>query len=162
MSDEASIFLDATTDQALVKRPNIPMGLVLLASIEAIAVKPWTKKDDPTVSGKRFDMQIKIDLTSNSAAYQFVNTGLPEGSKPYETVVITDGVMVDSNADGTGLDYGPGKNRRLRLYREATGLNEPGHTFSPRMLTGRPIKVTIKHDPYNGEVYEKIDAITKS
>ena len=57
----------------------------------------------------------------------------------------------------------PGRNRGLRRYYDATGINKPGTT--PRMLAGRLVKVVLNHDVAkdgSGDIYERINGIAKA
>jgi hypothetical protein len=63
-----------------------------------------------------------------------------------DTVKVIDGVMLDLTQSG-GLDMGKGKNISLGRLREATGLNSPGKPFSPMMLVGQRVKVSVRHVP---------------
>ena len=70
--------------------------------------------------------------------------------------------MLDMNESKTAIDYSKGKNNRLRMYRDATGLNVAGQAFSPRMLVGRMVRVRITHEEYQGAVQERAGAISKA
>lgn len=63
-----------------------------------------------------------------------------------DKVLVSDLVMLDLTPQG-GLDMSSGKNIGLGRVREACGLNQKGQPFSPMMLTGRFVKVMIKHVP---------------
>lgn len=63
-----------------------------------------------------------------------------------DKVIVQDMVMLDLTPQG-GLDMGPGKNIGLGRVREACNLNQKGQPFSPMMLTGRFVKVAVKHVP---------------
>jgi hypothetical protein len=69
--------------------------------------------------------------------------------------------MLEVTSDGKNIDYGVGKNARLRMYREATGLNIAGQSFNPRNLVGRQIKVNISHREYNGELFAQVGKLAK-
>lgn len=145
-------FLDASTTEALVKRPPIPAGTELVGVITAQKPRAWTGKKDPTMGGIAIDLTVEFDLTGYPAVQAIV--GL-------DKVQIVDGIMLDLT-EGGSIDYAPGKNGKLRRYREALGLNVPGQSFSIRMMEGRPIRCKIKHDPYEGEVYDKIESVAKA
>lgn len=140
-------FLDATMDEPLTKRPPINPG-----SYSAVIGEPktraWQSKDG-SKSGIALDVPLEISLDANEAT----RVGQP-------TVVISDSVMLDLTENGA-LETAPGKNRKLRNYREALNLNNPGDKFSFRMLQGRPIKVAVKHDAVDGEVYERVGAVAR-
>lgn len=144
-------FLNATTTEASLKRPPLPAGSDFVGVITALEPRTWQGKKDPTKSGVALDATIEIDM----AAYPGVEAG---GAT---RVVISDSIMLDLTDGGT-IDYSPGKNGKLRRYREALGLNTPGAVFSPQMMVGRPIKVKISHREYEGELYDQIEAVTKA
>lgn len=145
-------FLDATTTEQSTKRPPIPAGVDLVAAIVKVDAKAWQGKKDPTQSGIRVDMTLEFDLTQNPAVQKLV--GL-------DKVSIIDGIMLDLTDSGA-IDYSPGKNGKLRRYREALGLNIPGEPFAARMMEGRLIRAKIKHEPYEGDIYDKIDSVAKA
>jgi hypothetical protein len=66
--------------------------------------------------------------------------------------------MPDGTISG-GIDNSKGKNNGQRIYRDATGLNKPGEPFSWQQTQGRPVKVRIKHEMYNGNVVEKVAGV---
>lgn len=157
MSTTASIFdpssfLDATTTQESVKRPPLPAGIELQATITKLESRTWQGKKDPTQSGIVVDATLEFDLSANPQLKAHVG-GL-------DKITIKDGIMIDLTAEGS-IDYAPGKNVKLRRYREALNLNKAGEPFSIRMLEGRIVKAKIKHDPYEGEIYDKIDSVAK-
>ena len=140
-------FLDATLDAPLTKRPPImPNGYT--ATIGEVKSRAWNSRDG-TKSGIAYDVPLEIQLDPAEAT----RVGQP-------TVIVSDSVMLDLTETGA-IDIGPGKNRKLRAYREATNLNNPGDSFSARMLQGRQIKATVKHDTVEGEVYERIGSVAK-
>lgn len=145
-------FLDATTTEESVKRPPLPAGLELQALIKGIKTRAWQGKQDPTKGGIAADLTLEFDLT----AYPDIR----QQQGGLDKVTIIDGIMLDLTENGN-IDYAPGKNSKLRRYREATGLNVAGQAFSLRMFEGRMVKARIKHDPYEGEIYDKIESVAK-
>lgn len=146
-------FLDATTTEALVKRPPLPIGDYLGVTGE-IKSRSWTsnKPDAKVKSGVAFDIPVTIALD-----------GYPEvqAALGVSQVLLTAGVMIDASPSG-GIDWSAGKNGALRRWREATGLNNPGEPFSARMMSGRQVKVKISHRPYEGELYDQIESVAKA
>ena len=133
-------FLDAQTTEAASKRPPLPAGMEYTGTIGEPVTRSGEKEGKPWAA-----MDFPIQLT------------LPEG----ETVSLKYGTFIDVTDDGKSLDWSPGRNSGLRRLREATGLNEKGKTFSPRMLQGRQVRVKIKHRLYEGEVFDEIGAVAK-
>jgi len=146
-------FLDASTTEVLVKRPPIPAGTVLTGSIIKIAARPWTGRKDPTQGGIAIDCTVEFDLNAAPPGVRQV-VGI-------DKVNIVDGIMLDLTESGS-IDYAPGKNNKLRKYREALGLNVAGASFSIRQMEGRMVLCKIKHDPYEGEIYDKIESVAKA
>lgn len=145
-------FLDATTTEASTKRPPIPAGTDLVGTITKAVGRAWQGKKDPTQSGVAVDLTIEFDLNQNVAVRALVGI---------DKVQIVDGIMLD-RTDSGAIDYAPGKNGKLRRYREALDLNKPGEGFSVRMMEGRLIRCKIKHDPYEGDIFDKIDSVSKA
>jgi hypothetical protein len=148
-------FLDATTTEESIKRPPLPAGRDFISSIVEVKSRTWVGKKDPTKGGIVVDVKHEFDLS----AYPDVKTALGG----IEKVVITDGIMLDLT-EGGSIDYAPGKNGKLRLYREALGLNVAGQGFSIRMFQGRQVRAKIKHVPSEtvpGEVYDNIETVAK-
>lgn len=152
-------FLDATTTEESVKRPPLPVGRDYISLLKSIKARTWQGKQDPTKGGIVIDVQHEIDLTALPDV-QAALGGL-------EKVVITDGIMLDLTENGS-IDYSPGKNGKLRLYREACGLNVAGQAFAPRMFEGRQVRSRIKHVPSQtvgpdgkAEVYDNIETVAK-
>ena len=127
-------FLGAALTQPLVKRPPLAAGVVYSAVIGTIKVRSGTStgKDGQQRDWVAFDMPLEIEVPSDQQA----TVGQPK-------VTLTDSVFVDTTPSG-GLDMAPGRNRGLRRYYDATGLNKPGST--PNHLSGQLIKATAKHE----------------
>lgn len=149
---DPALFLDATIDQPSVKRPPLPAAMDFVGVIGEIKPRTWVGKKDPTQGGVVMDVQITIDLSAYPEVQKLI--GLPK-------VVMFDGIMLDLTANGA-IDNAPGKNRRLRLYREALDMNKPGDVFSFRMMQGRMVRVKIAHEVYQGDVMDKIDSVAKA
>ena len=63
-----------------------------------------------------------------------------------ETVKVIDGIMLDLTPSG-GLDMSIDKNLAFGRLREACGLNVKGEIFSPLMLIGKRVKISVRHVP---------------
>lgn len=147
---DPSVFLDATVSEPSVRRPPLPMGTEIVGIIGEPKVRSGQQKADPSKTWTTVDLPIEFDLTSRPELRAVVGV---------DKLVVTDGCMLDITPAGT-IDNSPGKNAKMRRYREATGLNQPAQSFSFRMLQGRVVKVKIKHRFYENEAYDDIDAIT--
>jgi hypothetical protein len=146
---DPSQFLDATTTEASTARPPIPAGTELIGTILDINSVTWQGKQDPSKSGIRLDVKIQCDIPQELQA---------NGQPP--SLQFTDGIMLDITAAGA-MDMSPGKNGKLRRYREALGMNVPGQAFAPRQMIGRAIRVKIKNEPYEGNIYDRVDSVAK-
>lgn len=126
-------FLDSTTTEAnsTVAVP-VPEG-EYTGIIEKVDARTWTAKDDPTKSGITLDVVWLVDDQS-------VKDQLGR-----DKVTVKQGIMLDLNDSGSGLDMGKGKNVQLGKLRQATGLNAPGQAFAFSMLNGRMGKILVKH-----------------
>lgn len=147
---DPSSFLDATIDTPTEKRPPLPVG-DYTATIGEIAVRPWQGKKDPTKSGIAYDIPLTIEVPADVQAALGISVS---------TLSLKDSIMLDLTDNGT-IDNSPGKNRRLRVYREAADLNKPGDVFSARKLTGVVIKVKIGHDLWEGQPIEKVEGVAR-
>ena len=143
-------FLDSSTTEAnsTVSTP-VPEG-EFTAIVDKVDARPWTSKKDSTKSGVTLDITWLIDDQSVKEALG------------REKVSVRQGIMLDLNEAGTGLDMGKGKNVQLGKLRQATGLNNPGQAFAFSMLTGRMAKVVVKQrvdedDPE--KIYSEVKAV---
>lgn len=148
MSFDVNSFLDLqVTGSNDTKLVPVPVGEYLGLTGE-VEVKSWQGKDDPTKTGLKLLVPIKIDDPAVKEA-----TGRDTSTVVFEA-------MLDI-LPGGGLDMGKGKNVQLGRIREATGLNDPSAPFSFRMLAGRPIKASVIHEEWKGDLYAKIKAVAK-
>ena len=155
-SFDPAAFLDATTTEALVRRPPLPVG-DYVGTVGEPKSRSWTsqKPDAKVKAGIAIDLPIKIEL----AAVR--HTLSPEAQKTFEGVefvTITAGVMLDLN-EAKAIDWSVGKNGALRRWREALSLNNPGETFSIRQMQCLQVRVRIKHRIYDFHTYDEIDSV---
>lgn len=141
-------FLDATLTDPTEKRKPLPVG-DYTAIIGAVTARAWQGRADTTKSGIAWDIPLTIDVP---AAVQ-AELGMDQS-----TLNLKDSIMLDLTDNGT-IDNGPGKNRRLRAYREATDMNKPGDVFSARKMEGRVILVKIAHDMWEGQPIERVTGV---
>lgn len=151
MNFDPNAYLEMSIDTPMEKRQPAPAGVYFPAEITALNPVQWQSKDKVDESGNlkagiRFDITLKVQF-STDVQQQYALT--------YSELTITDGVMIDRNAAG-GIDTTPGKNNRLRIYREACDLNRPGEVFRPAQLVGRPVMVKFRHEDYQGNLQEKV------
>jgi hypothetical protein len=141
---DPTLFLEVTVDSPFEDRIPLPIG-EYTAMIGQIAARSWQSRDG-TKSGVAWDIPLVIDVPHE--VQRTCNCG--------PTLKITDSAMLDINESGNGFDMGPGRNRVLKDYREATNTNRPGDKFGAKVLEGKVIKVKITHDLWEGKVREKI------
>ena len=152
-SFDAASFLDATLTDPTTKRKPIPAGLELTGIIGEPKSRSWTGKADPTKGGIAIDVSVEIDLAGS----------YPELAKEVgaDKVTLQDSIMLDLTDAGT-IDNSPGKNGKLRRYRDSLDMNKPGDAFSFRMMQGRQIKVKIGHREYQGDIFDEIASVVKA
>ena len=139
---DAEQFLNITVDSPFTDRIPLPAG-EYTAMIGTIKPRVWSNK---TSSGVAIDITLVVDVPAE--AQQLCEC------RP--TMILTDSTFLDLVEGGMGFDLGPGKNRVLKDYREATDLNRPGEKFGLTMLQGKVIRIKITHDVYEGKPREKI------
>ncbi len=151
--DPAS-FLDATVTEANTKRAPVPtqnpdtadglynavIGELKMASGSREDGTPWLQALVP----------LKIEIPAS----------LQDSLKLPDRVIMTDRAFIDLTAQGT-IDNSPGKNRRQKQYREATGMNEAGKPFSWRSLEGQIVRVKVEHRMYEGEIQDGVGVVFK-
>ena len=145
-------ILEGTTTEEFKKGIALPVGdyIGVIAEFDREkSFKSGTQKADPTKKWSAINVRIDIDLTQYPEAMSVVNQ---------EKISLFDMVMLDLTPSGT-LDYATGKNNRLRKYREALGQNTPGTPWAPTHMQGRPVKVKVKHEIYEGEPQARVDAV---
>lgn len=140
-------FLDAAITGELKKRPPVAQG-VYDATIGEPKIRTWQGKEDPSKSGYSIDIPMTVQLPESEAA----RVG-------QQNIVVYGGGFLDTTEQG-GIDMAPGRNRALRQYYDACGINRPGTT--PRALQGRMVKVQIGHKMVAGEPAEDVKAVAKA
>lgn len=158
---DPSSFLDATVEGASTARPPLPAGGAFPATLGEPKMQRWANKEG-TNAGLKAVIPVEFDVASLPPNVQALFV-VPEGGEAIKKIVISDDIMLDVieiNGNFT-IDMAPGKNGRLRQYREATNLNSQGQAFNIRMFQGRNILAKIKHDLYEGTIYDKIAAVAK-
>lgn len=149
---DPSIFLGATLTEANTRRPPIPGGTTL----RGVLGKPTTRQTEGKQEKNQgviytwVDIPVELDLSQKPDILQIVGQ---------EKVVLTHSFRLDISPNGQGLDMSPGKNNGLRQLRDALDMNKPGEPFQLLTVEGRPVMASIKNDPYQGEIYDKIAAI---
>lgn len=152
---DPNAFISQETTQQSEKRPPVP-AQDYITTITELKADRWQSKD-------KLD-EATGELKSGPLFVFTLTLDLPEAVRDQckiKQLVLSDRVMLDVVPGGSALDFSVGKNNRLRIYREATGLNQAGEPFSPGMLVGKLIKVRVTHDVYNGMIQERAGALAK-
>lgn len=117
------------------------------AVVEKVTPREWVSQVKGT-SGIALDVSWSIDSPQ-------VREALGR-----DKVNVTQSIFLDTTPAG-GLDMGTGKNINLGRLREAVGLNDPSRAFAVGDFVGKVAKVRVIHEPYKGEVFAKIDAVSR-
>lgn len=147
MNFNPEAFLDMPVDAPFEKRPPLPVRDYTATILEVTAAQ-WMSKDQ-SKSGMKYDLQLELVVPDDVQA----SLGLK-----MPTFKLKDSIMLDMNEAG-GLDTAPGKNRQLRVYREALGMNKPGVAFRARDMQGKLITVRLKHEDWQGTPQERVDTV---
>ena len=149
---DPATFIDATITEPTTRRPPLPAGREYIAVVGEPKPREWQGKKDPTKSGIAVDVPLEIDLTAYPDVQEKI--GVPR-------VVVQDSIMLDTTPTGM-IDNAPGKNGKMRRYRDALDLNKPGDQFSFRAMQGRQLRVRIKHREHEGDLFEEVEAVAKA
>jgi hypothetical protein len=155
MSDfDPTAFLNSATEQVSERMPNLPAGQDYISTIKDVTFRQVQGKKDPTAVFLFMDIKHEIDTSQVQVDGQ---------TYPTPTRTIVDNFIVNTREDNPkAIDYSPGKNGRIRIYREALGMNEAGRPFAPANMLGRQVRVKIKVETYEGNTFDKIDAVAKA
>lgn len=148
---DPNTFLDATLDTPTEKRPPLPVG-DYTAIVGEVKARAWQGKKDPSKSGIAWDIPLALEIPAEVQQ----DLGLNQSN-----LTITDSIMLDLTDGGT-LDNTPGKNRRLRMYREAVDMNKAGDVFSARKMQGCVVKVKLSHEMYEDSIIERVGGVVKA
>ncbi len=144
-------FVDMEISAPLERRPPLPVG-DYTAVIGDVSCVPWQSKIDPSKSGLRYVVPLKLNVPPSVKADLHIDM---------DVIQLTDSIMLDLTEQGT-MDLSVGKNNMLRRYREALDMNKPGDTFSARRMTGRLILVKVEHEVYQDQVMERVGSVAKA
>jgi hypothetical protein len=152
---DPSSFLSVTMTQPLEARPPLPTtppegGFYSAIIGKDLKSRAWTGRADPTKSGIAIDLLLEV----------LVPPSLQDVQKR-TTVTIRDSIMLDIT-EGGDIDDSPGRNGRLKMYREAIDRNKKGDSFTFPDLCGQHVRVKLSHEVYEGRPIEKVDAILRA
>lgn len=154
-------FLDAQTDTPNIKRPPLPKLNPTASDGFYIGVIGEVKTDAGTIEkGERsgqpwLAMLVPISIEVPPQVQDQLGIKLEKG-----VITLTDRVFIDLTAQGS-IDNSVGRNRRQRQYRDALDLNKPGDTWSWRLAQGRPLKLTIDQEIFEGDIQERVGLLLK-
>lgn len=151
---DAQSFLDAQIDGTLEKRDPLPTTREYRAVIGELTSRNWQSTKDPSKEGVAFDVPLTLDVPVDLQE----SGGLPP------TLTLKDGIMLDLTPAGA-IDTAKGKNSKLRMYRDALDMNQPGVPFNPRSMTGRVVLVRIKHEEWpegSGNLQERPNGVARA
>ena len=152
MFDPAA-YLNVEITEPTVKRPPLPIG-DYMAVIGAVKAEAWSGKPGGPGEGKS-GIRWVVPLTIE------VPPGIQADLKlTQSTIVLSDSIMLDLTEGGL-IDNSAGKNGKMRRYREALDMNKPGDSFGPKRMEGRPVRVKLTHELYQGDTQERIDAVAR-
>ncbi len=151
---DATALLAATTTEQSTRRPPLPVG-EYNAVIGDLTTEEWVSSKDATKSGVKLKVPLTIDVPGD------VQTALGLNEPALK---VTDSFIIDLTESGT-IDWAPGKNGKIRRYRDATGNNVAGRPFNLLALQGQLVKVRIGHREYpegSGDLFEQVDGVVKA
>jgi len=146
-----SIFDPKVYETMSVTEVNKNRGLLepgdYVALIDNINSVQRTGRDGEAVAV--INVTLKVEVPSE----QRTNIG-------QSTVTLFDSIWLETNSRGE-IDMGNGKNRRMKSYRDATDLNNPGKTFDFTMLPGRIVTVKVNQVTRkdNGDLIERVEGV---
>ena len=140
MDFDINAFLDAPIENPLEKRTLLNPG-DYIAVISDAKMGTWTSKDklDPITGQPLAGLKVELKLELEVPEAEVVRCNL-RGPK----FTLSDGFILDLT-ETRAIDDSPGRNTKLRMYREATDQNRPGESFTIRRLVGRQVRVKLGH-----------------
>jgi hypothetical protein len=145
-------FLNTTVDQGMATSLDpVPEGEFKAISDpldkDSFSSFDYKKGERAGTKGYRMTILWKID---------------DESAGEYNGRKVRQQFIVDITADGTGLDYGKGKNITLGRLREALGQNQGGQPWAPSMLGSQVAKIKVKQrvdDQDASKVYSEVHEV---
>ena len=147
-SFDPATFLDMQTTEPMSTAP-VPIAQgEYPAVIEKVDTRAWKARDGSS-SGIALDIVWNVDDAGVKAALG------------RDKVTVKQGIMLDLNESGTGMDTGKGKNVSLGRLREALGLDQPGVPFSFRQLIGHAAKISVTQRVDGDQIYNDVKGVVK-
>jgi hypothetical protein len=75
------------------------------------------------------------------------------------TPKVRQSIMIDTTADGNGIDFGKGKNVGLGRLRQALNQNQNGQPWSFAMLGNQVAKVKVKHRMHEDKIFAEVSDV---
>lgn len=147
---DVEAFLDTTTTEANTRRPPLPATDGYYGILGLPKFRQFQGTKDPSKTYTVMEVPVTITGSENPAVAEL---GINAVTVGYQ-------IFVDMTPIG-GFDTSAGRNGNLRRLREATDLNTPGESFSPRLFEGKRVRVAIKHEPNRetGDIYDRVEAV---
>jgi len=152
------LFLSATVDTPTERRAPLPVenpespDKCYLAVIKDVKPRTWEGKTEKSAGKSGIAMDVELTITVLSTLQ--TSLGLPP------ELTLRDSIMLDLTPTGL-IDNAKGRNGRMRLYRDAVNMNNPGDSFSFLKMLGRPVKVKIEHEVYNDNPQERVKTVLR-
>lgn len=159
---DPSVFLQAQQTEVNEKRPPLPTSNpasedgLYTAVITKVEAKGGTIEKGERAGQPWLGMMVQHAVQVPQQVQDAMKIKLDKG-----TLTITKSVFIDLTPDGKGIDNSVGRNRGQKQYREALDMNKPGDVFSWQAAVGRPVKVKIGHEMYEGEPQDRIELVLK-
>lgn len=160
---DPNVFLQAQQTEVNEKRPPLPVvnpadgaGGYYTAVIEKVEMKGGTIEKGERTGQPWLAAVVRHLVQVPQQVQDQLGLKLEKGTLP-----MTRWVMLDMTPDGKGIDNSVGRNRGQKQYREAVDLNKKGDVFSWDKVVGRPVKVKIGHEMYEGELVDKVDLVLR-
>ena len=145
-------FLEATMSAPSERRSPLPEG-TYTAVCGAVSTRSGVSTKDPSNPKPWLSYEIPLSID--------VPAELQSGMNLPPTLTVRHQIFADLTPQNT-LDESKGRNNGIRLLREALDLNKPGDTFSFKMVEGRVLKASVKHELYNGNIQERVSGVIKA
>jgi hypothetical protein len=150
----AEIFLNTQTNQAAdTQLIPVPEGeyTALSSSVTADSFRSFDIRRGDRAGQKGYALDLEWTINDEELKRTL-------GREPK----VRQSLMLDMTADGTGLDFGKGRNIGLGRLREALGQNKDGQPWSFAMLGSQVARVKVKHRMVDDKVYAEVGEVTKA
>lgn len=143
-------LLTATITEANTKRNLLTPGQEYTATVQD--VKSVVRRNQDGFDTNVIDVKVSVNVP-----YEQLD------AVGRETVDLTDSIWLDTNSAGL-IDMGPGKNPKMKNWRDATDTNKAGKDFNFTQFVGRTVRIRVEHyvSKKDGETYEQVKGVTRA